>query len=117
MLYKNSKILDYVDKKVYYINFEYKDNKVIKVNIEIKKMLYTDDIKLYNDSGQYQREYMKEKYKDPEFNHMRKEKYKASRHVFCNICKCNVRWYNRKSHLETKKHLKGNNDYKIIRQL
>jgi hypothetical protein len=114
MWYRNSKILNYVDQKVYYINFEYKDNKVVKVNIEIKKMIYTDDIKLYNDSGEYQREYIREKYKDSKFNDIRKEKYKGSRYVFCNICKCNVRYYNRKSHLKSKKHKKRINDYNEI---
>ena len=117
MSYRNSKILDYQNKKIYYVSFEKKNNIVIKVNIRVEKMMNTDDIKLYKDPNEYQREYMKEKYKDPIFNNIRKEKYKSSPYIFCENCKCNVKHYNRKSHYKSKKHLKSIKDYNDITNL
>ena len=117
MSYRDSKILDYQNKKIYYVNFEKKNNIVIKVNIRIEKMEGVEDVVVYDDPNHYQREYMKEKYKDPIFKKKIKEKFKSSPYIFCENCKCNVKHYNRKSHYKSKKHLKSIKDYNDITNL
>ena len=117
MSYRDSKILDYYNKKIYYINFEKKNNIVVKVNIEVKEMEGMKDVIVYESPNHYQREYMRNKMKkNPEFKKERKYLYN-SRTVFCNYCKKDIKFYNRENHNKTMKHLKIVEDYNDITKL